>query len=283
MKETEIRSCVYRIINTIDGKYYIGSTDITFNRRKNLHLSRLRRNKHHSPYLQNAFNKYGEDAFVFEILHIVPDGDTRIVEQLYLDIACCQYNIGTNALSGFRPKLTAIECCNILLDVYQAGSIEKVIKNHKTSRTAVYSLIDTDSYRHYGMHHLRRLAKEALSRNRLKDSDIGKIRWLSGRITTGEIMLYFKVDRHIIAKAYKSDIEQIPCPDIISVIQKSRGHKKRIKQTNKDTAETFIWRGVSKAARENNISVSALHRMLRNPTKEYNRSTYGDSHWEYIE
>ncbi|HEX5125660.1 MAG TPA: GIY-YIG nuclease family protein [Rhodocyclaceae bacterium] len=37
-------------------------------RRWGEHRRKLRRNKHSNPYLQNAWNKYGEDAFEFIVL-----------------------------------------------------------------------------------------------------------------------------------------------------------------------------------------------------------------------
>lgn len=58
---------VYTIKNILDGKMYIGSsTNIA--RRKRQHLNSLLKNEHHSIHLQRAWNKYGKDNFVFEIL-----------------------------------------------------------------------------------------------------------------------------------------------------------------------------------------------------------------------
>lgn len=80
-----MKTGVYQIRNLRNGKRYIGSTSYSFRIRWNMHRSRLRTNKHHSIKLQNAWNKYGEDAFVFEVLEecIEPWCLTR--EQFYLD------------------------------------------------------------------------------------------------------------------------------------------------------------------------------------------------------
>jgi len=59
---------VYTITNVINGKIYVGSTVNSFNKRKNQHFSLLKQNKHTNPYLQNSFNKHGENNFKFEIL-----------------------------------------------------------------------------------------------------------------------------------------------------------------------------------------------------------------------
>jgi group I intron endonuclease len=46
---------------------YIGKA-LNFSRRKREHLTHLNNNRHHNAYLQNAWNKYKKDAFIFEIL-----------------------------------------------------------------------------------------------------------------------------------------------------------------------------------------------------------------------
>ena len=58
---------IYQIKNSKTGKCYIGQTT-DFKRRKREHLNELRKHKHANLYLQNAFDKYGEDSFEFTIL-----------------------------------------------------------------------------------------------------------------------------------------------------------------------------------------------------------------------
>lgn len=57
-------SGIYEIRNVVTDQAYYGSTD-SFERRNEEHFSLLERNKHFNPYLQNSYNKYGKDAFVF--------------------------------------------------------------------------------------------------------------------------------------------------------------------------------------------------------------------------
>lgn len=63
-------SGVYKIICTANKRIYIGSA-LNLLRRRHDHFSELRRNKHSNPHLQNAWNKYGEQAFIFEVLELV--------------------------------------------------------------------------------------------------------------------------------------------------------------------------------------------------------------------
>lgn len=67
-----MKSGIYIITCLVNRKYYIGyATD--FKRRKNHHFNRLKANKHCNIYLQNAYNKYGKENFVFEILEEYPN------------------------------------------------------------------------------------------------------------------------------------------------------------------------------------------------------------------
>jgi group I intron endonuclease len=58
---------VYGVQNTITGKWYVGITQQSFGRRKSEHLRLLRKGNHHSAKLQNAFNKYGEEIWDWQI------------------------------------------------------------------------------------------------------------------------------------------------------------------------------------------------------------------------
>ncbi len=61
---------IYRITCTVTGKFYIGSAVNLWKRRKD-HRHRLNQGIHRNPKLQAAWNKYGKDAFVFDILELV--------------------------------------------------------------------------------------------------------------------------------------------------------------------------------------------------------------------
>jgi group I intron endonuclease len=72
-------SGVYIIRNSVNSKVYVGSARNFWNRYQG-HRSNLRRNKHHNKHIQNFYNKYGEDAFNFNLLELVPDEVNELVK-----------------------------------------------------------------------------------------------------------------------------------------------------------------------------------------------------------
>lgn len=58
---------LYIILNTINGKFYLGST-LNPKKREKKHFRDLEKGKHHSIILQRAYNKYGKHNFKFILI-----------------------------------------------------------------------------------------------------------------------------------------------------------------------------------------------------------------------
>ncbi len=86
---------VYQIRCLINSFIYVGSTITSFSQRWKEHRRLLsRKGKHSNRHLQNAWNCYGEENFVFEILEIVEEKiQVTEREQYYLDTLKPHYNI----------------------------------------------------------------------------------------------------------------------------------------------------------------------------------------------
>lgn len=84
---------IYKIVNRLDSKYYVGSTRriVGCKGRWHQHRYSLNKNKHHNDYLQNAWNKYSPSSFDFVIVkrldNKISDYDLLKEEQVFLDIA----------------------------------------------------------------------------------------------------------------------------------------------------------------------------------------------------
>ena len=89
---------IYRIKNLVNEKCYYGSSK-NIQKRWKTHLNQLRNKKHINCILQRAWDKYGEDNFVFEIVEKCELENIFEVEQKYID-TCGDYNIGLKASGG---------------------------------------------------------------------------------------------------------------------------------------------------------------------------------------
>ena len=94
---------VYRIICQETGDCYVGSSAY-LQSRKSEHLQRLRKNEHANIHLQRAWNKYGEESFIFEILERPSVKELVEREQYWIDVLVPAYNIRKVAESNLGLK-----------------------------------------------------------------------------------------------------------------------------------------------------------------------------------
>jgi group I intron endonuclease len=95
---------VYKITHQDSGDCYVGSS-LRLRSRIRGHRKGLRVNKHENQHLQNAWNKYGSDAFTYSVLEYVPTGAVIPREQFWMDTLHPVYNIAKIAGSNAGNKL----------------------------------------------------------------------------------------------------------------------------------------------------------------------------------
>lgn len=75
---------IYKIINLVNNKFYIGSTTnkkVRFRQHRKL----LRGNRHHCKHLQASWNKYGESKFEFVVVEeVAQEHSLQMIEDTYL-------------------------------------------------------------------------------------------------------------------------------------------------------------------------------------------------------
>lgn len=86
------KSGIYKIVNNITGKFYIGQTYNLWKRKKD-HWYKLLGNRHRNQHLQHAWNKYGEDNFEFVPIVICELKELNYYEQKCVDLLNPYYNI----------------------------------------------------------------------------------------------------------------------------------------------------------------------------------------------
>ena len=90
--EKRINSGIYQIINKVTHHKYIGSSYNLLKRFKD-HKILLKYNKHSNRHLQNAWNKYREEAFEFKTLIYCDINNLLLFEQIFIDYINPEYNI----------------------------------------------------------------------------------------------------------------------------------------------------------------------------------------------
>lgn len=154
---------IYQIRNIINGMVYIGSSmDISTRWRE--HKYDLRMNNHRNQHLQNAYNKYGKDAFVYEVLELIDEEnkDQQFErEQYWIDLkeACNKkkgYNIQSEVL--IVPKISKKVVCLETKEIFESleeagrakgissGSISCCCNKRKLKQTGGYHWMFYDEY-----------------------------------------------------------------------------------------------------------------------------------------
>ena len=104
---------IYKILNLVNGKFYVGSTMHTFRKRKSEHIAALKKGYHFNNHLQSAWNKYGEENFKFEIIEKFEDSVNQSeVLKRELDLICelsPEYNICKLTAAGKLGRIVSEE------------------------------------------------------------------------------------------------------------------------------------------------------------------------------
>ena len=131
---------VYIIENLITNKVYIGSSTMKVIKRIYHHISMLRANKHKNKYLQNAFNKYGENSFCVSIIENTEKHNTLEREQYYINREEKQNLYNINPLASGTPNMskeTILKRAETLRKKYASGEIQSNFKKGQGGFAAI--------------------------------------------------------------------------------------------------------------------------------------------------
>lgn len=150
-------SCgVYQIRNLVNGHLYVGSSR-ALGFRRTQHFSDLRCQRHHSSYLQRAFNKYGEENFIFEVIEFCDNNDQFTLEQYWIDKLSPPYNVSPIATApslqyGKKNYRAHSVICLETEKIYD--TIVEAEKDTGISRSSITNACLGKTSTAYGMHWL---------------------------------------------------------------------------------------------------------------------------------
>lgn len=101
-----MRGIIYEIKNIENGHRYIGQTRVSLARRKSSHLASLRQGQHFNDYLQNAFNKYGEESFVFHVISSATTQEALNAKEIFYVRKIGDYNLAEGGLNQIKAPET---------------------------------------------------------------------------------------------------------------------------------------------------------------------------------
>jgi group I intron endonuclease len=251
---------IYRIVHVATGRMYIGSAMNLHIRRKN-HFNTLRNNKHKNPKLQRAFNKYGPDAFRFEVLEyvLVPELLTAREEYWFSKLRPFDsrgFNISPIAGSNLGVKYTP-----------EAVEKSRVARTGKKSTPEQCENIGA-SRRGKPSTNLGRKASEA-TREKLRNSHLGKTLSEEQKRKVGDAHRGSKRSPEAIEKTRQANTGRKNSPEAIarmSTAQKGRkgdyseAHARLMKTyivTSPD-GTTYMVHGLSKFCSEHQLNASNL-------------------------
>lgn len=148
LKDNRDQSGVYRWVNNLNGKTYVGS-GVNLAKRLGSYYNEKELSRNPRPIL-DALLKYGYNNFTLEILEYCPKTVLLEREQFYLDLLVPEYNILKHAYSllGFKhsqesieklkAKIISPEHKEILSAVHKGKLVSDETKNKLAAATASY-------------------------------------------------------------------------------------------------------------------------------------------------
>ena len=147
MESIPKKSGIYQIRNLVNGKIYVGSS-VNLETRKTRHYWELENNRHNNQHLQRAYNKYGLDKLVFEVLEYVEKDMLLEREQYYI-------NILDAVSSGYNICPIAGSSRGRILSEQHKSNISKSKIGHsvsKETRMKLSAINQGKNNPNYGMH-----------------------------------------------------------------------------------------------------------------------------------
>lgn len=181
---------VYEIVNKIDGNCYVGSS-VNLKRRFREHRTDLKRNCHSNMHLQNAYNKYGKENFLYNILAFTDPEYGLELENLLLKSLRYKYNI---ALDSTAPMLglTGQLCPN-----YGRKWTEEQKENLRKNRADVSGTNNPMYGKDFSDEHRRKLKRARSKRIGMFAPCYGKTKTKESRVKTSRAVIGNKHPRWI--------------------------------------------------------------------------------------
>lgn len=178
-------SGIYKITCTANNKIYIGSS-VNLQKRKCEHFRELRRRKHRNSYLQHAWDKYGEETFVFEVVELVLPMNTTAREQYWLNklkpFGDKGFNIARDADASALGRKRTLEHTEKIRQVHfgakrTSETVEKMRQVHlgkKQSPETIEKIRQARLGKKHTLEAIEKMRQAKLGNEKIKQAGIGR-------------------------------------------------------------------------------------------------------------
>lgn len=286
---------IYKITTKHNNKIYVGSSD-NIDKRLVSHLSRLKRNVHHSAYLQAVYNKHGKENLEFSIIEVMLDNNDKLIkEQFWMD-----HFQSYNKNFGYNMSKTA--SCNTTgeVKIYQYTAEGIYIKEWNSIKKAkeTLNLISIPSaLSNKSTHKLSggfqwKYYKEEKIKSELKLYCCYNLKgiFVKSFYKVEEIKSFFKVKElsNILRCSNNNTtscnhfwriVNTVNFDKVITVVQKKTRAKKII-QLDKNNNIINTFNSLTEASKFIEVSASNLHRVVNSNNSKY--KTCKGFVWKYL-
>ena len=271
-------SGIYKITNKINGKFYIGSSQ-NISQRWYDHKRELRNNRHCNKHLQDAWNKYGEDSFCFEVIEECDICKLSEIEQKYIDEyidSGRMYNISRDTVSSMRGRKHTEEAKKKMSETRKginSGEKHWLYGKHVSDETKkkLSEAFSGENNPMYGKHHSEETLKKLSNshkgnkcpeylKQRFRLEMLGSGNPFYGKHHTKESIELMSKNRTGLLKGADSPV------------------RRKIVRISENTGETKIYETVTDAANDNNAQRSHIALVCRGERKHA-----GGYKWMYYE
>lgn len=243
--------CIYEILNTVNGKRYIGIT-FSWRDRKYRHKYELNNNRHYNDHLQNAWNYYQSEAFEFNIL-IYTNKDRALwwekhfINKFNSNNRDCGYNILSKGdVSDLEAKGSSIGTSRLKEDdvieikklILNGKSNTEIASNYQVGRDTISKIRTNEQWTHvkpegYNPNEVPGSLENNRINNKLTTKDVEKIKVLLTKGTTcKEISSKFNVSAKTIG-----DIKSKSCWSNVRRDLNDKFKNRRVKLNSKKVSK----------------------------------------------
>ena len=291
---------IYKITTLNNNKIYIGSSSISIKNRIYSHKSLLRRNKHHSLYLQNVYNKYGEEILEFSIVEDLSNKTKEYIierEQYWLDTYKCYtpkngYNTSILAQGNFRSYTKINQYTMEGTFIKQWNSARELAEELKVTTSSIYAVCNNPNLISIKGYQFR----YELSERPVKNQSFYLCCYNKEGILLKNFNGYKEAANYFNIKLYsnirRAVLEDIKCrdmywkvfnnsdfPEYLSIPKKERNSKK-VNKLTKENKFVAQYNSITEAAASVGSSIFSLSKVLSK--KAYSPKTLKGYKWEYV-